>query len=172
MGLFDKVKGALAGPDHSPVLREQLGDDQYLAHVVVIASASEPDRPSKAPRDVVDLAQKGAHHLIDRFVENRHIGGEEGTVAGSLPRGSEPLVLALAEGSVTLWRFGLGAKKTSPDLVARIPREDITSIADTGKRTARGHLRLSFTDGSFFDQQTVATPSEEFWQAADAYGAS
>lgn len=169
MGLFDKIKGALSGPDLTPLLTEKVGADGFLAYTGVMASATEPDRPKKAVKDLTDLAQKGAHKLIDSAVENRHIGGEEGSIARSLPRESEPLALVLAERSVSLWRFGMGAKRKNPDLVVRIPREQVTSIADTGKRKARGHVRLTFVDGSFFDQQTLTAPSEGFWRAADGY---
>lgn len=172
MGLFDKVKNSLAGlrPDYDTVLREQLGDEQHLAHVAVLPSATETDRSGGRPKDLTELAQGAAHRLTDKVVKDRHIGGEEGSIAHSLPRSEDPLMLALAQESVTLWKFGLGAKATAPDLIARIPREEISSIADTGKRGARGHVRFTFTDESFFDYQTLTAPSPEFWAAAEATG--
>ncbi len=169
MGFMDKVKGALQGPDFTPVLTEKVGADGFLAYVGVLPSSTEDIGPQKRVRDVTDMAQKAARNALDNFDQNRHIGGEEGTIGRSLSRKPEGLALALAQGSVTLWRFGMGAKKTNPDLVARIPREQVTSIADTGKRGARGHVRLTFADGSFFDYQALTAPSDDFWAAVDAW---
>ncbi|MDT0202396.1 hypothetical protein [Nocardioides sp. AE5] len=167
MGLFDKIKGALSAPDHTETLRARVGDDGFQGYAAVMASATEDTGPKKSVRDLTDLAQKGAHKLIDGAVQNRHIGGDEGSIGRSMPRTAEPMLLALSERSVTLWRFRFGAKKTDPDLVVRIPREQVTSIEATGKRTARGHVRLSFADGSFFDEQLLSEPAAEFWAAAD-----
>lgn len=169
MGMFDTIKGALAGPDPAETLRRVLGDDTLLAFVPVMASGSAV-ADKKRPRDLGELAGKAANRLKDKYIADKHVGGAEGTIARSLPNTTDILVLALAEKTISLWSFGPSGRKTDPDLVARIPREQVASIADTGKRTARGHLRLSFTDGSFFDEQTLKTPSDEFWQAADAYG--
>lgn len=174
MGLFDKVKSSLAGlrPDIDAVLREQLGEEQHLAHVAVLPSATETDRSGDRPKDLTELAQGAAHRLTDKVVKDRHVGGAEGSIAQSLPRSEDPVMLALAQGSVTVWKFGIGAKSTSPDLLARVPRDEVVSIADTGKRGARGHVRFTFTDESFFDYQTLTAPSPEFWAAAEAFGAA
>lgn len=171
MGLFDKIKDKVASmtPDYTAVLQEQLGAETHLAHVGVLPSATEAEGTKRA-RDLTELAQGAAHKLIDTSVRNRHIGGEEGSIAHSLPRGTDPVLLTLAEGSVTVWSFGVSGRARTPDLVARVERPQIASIADTGKRTARGHLRLTFTDGSFFDYQLLASPSEEFWAAAEGFG--
>ncbi len=169
MGLFDKVKGALQGPDFAAVLREMVGQDHFLAHAAVMPSSTEAIGREKSVRDVTDLAQRAARNMMDNADQNRHIGGGEGSIGRSLSRKPEGLALALAEGSVTLWRFGMGAKRTHPDLVVRFPREQVTSIADTGKRGARGHVRLTFADGSFFDYQAVTAPSDEFWHVVDTW---
>ena len=169
MGLFDKVKGALQGPDYTTVLQDKLGQDRFLAYAPVLPSSTEDIGPQKRTRDLTDVAQKAAGKMLDNFDQNRHIGGAEGSIGRSFSRKPEGLALALADGSISLWRFGMGAKKTNPDLVARIPRENVTSIAATGKRGARGHIRLSFSDDSFFDYQAVSAPSDEFWAAADAW---
>lgn len=170
MGFFDKVKGALTPPDHAAIIQERLGDEPVLAHAPVIASAAESGGSRASSHGLTGLAQNAAHRLTDSVVENRHIAGEDGSVARSLPRTEAPVVLALGGDSVTVWEFGLGAKKTAPELIARIPRAQVTSIAATGKRKARGHVRLTFTDGSFFDYQTVSAPSDAFWTAADGFG--
>lgn len=170
MGFLNKLKDKLV-PDHAAVLQEQLGDETLLAHVGVLPSATETDR-SKRPKDLTELAQGAAHKFIDGKVKDRHIGGAEGTLAHTLPRSEEPVMLALAADSLTVWKFGLGAKAKAPDLVVRVPRPEIVSIADTGKRTARGHVRVTFADESFFDYQTLATPSEDFWAAAEGFRAA
>lgn len=170
MGMFDKIKGALAGPDPAETLRAVLGDDALLAFVPVMASGSAVAGPDKRPRDLGELAGKAANRLKDAYIADKHVGGDEGTIGRSLPNTTDILVLALAERSISLWSFGPSGRKTDPDLVARIPREQVASISDTGKRTARGHVRLSFSDASFFDEQTLKAPSEEFWQAAAGYG--
>lgn len=173
MGLFDKLKNSLSGlrPDHDAVLQEKLGDERHLAHVGVLPSASETDRSAKA-KDLTELAQNAAHKMTDKYVEDRHISGEEGSIARSISRSTDPVMLTLAEHSLTVWQFGLGAKSTNPDLVLRVPREQVASVADTGKRTARGHIRISFTDGSFFDYQTLTAPSDQFWDAAASFGSA
>jgi hypothetical protein len=170
MGMFDKIKGAVSGPDPAETLRGVLGDDTLLAFVPVMASGSAVASPNKRPRDLGELAGKAANRMKDKCIADKDVGGDEGTIARSLPNTTDILVLALAERTISLWSFGPSGRKTNPDLVARIPREQVASITDTGKRTVRGHIRLSFTDSSFFDEQTLKTPSEEFWQAADAYG--
>lgn len=169
MGLFDKVKGALQGPDFTAVLRDVVGDDGFRAHAAVMPSSTEAIGREKRVRDVTDLAQCAARNAMDHVDQNRHIGGDDGTIARSLSRKPEGLALALAERSVTLWRFGMGAKKTQPDLVVRIPRDQVASIVDTGKRGARGHVRLTFADGSFFDYQAVTAPDDEFWHVVDTW---
>ena len=170
MGMFDKIKSAVSGPDPAETLRRVLGDDTLLAFVPVMASGSAAPGPNKRPRDLGELAGKAANRMKDKYIADKHVGGGEGTIARSLPNTTDILVLALAEKTVSLWSFGPSGRKTEPDLVARIPRDQVASIADTGKRTARGHVRLSFTDASFFDEQTLKQPTEEFWQAAGGYG--
>ena len=170
MGMFDKIKSAVAGPDPAETLRGVLGDDALLAFVPVMASGSAAPGPNKRPRDLGELAGKAANRMKDKYIADRHVGGDEGSIARALPNTTDILVLALAEKTISLWSFGPSGRRTDPDLVARIPREQVASIADTGRRAARGHVRLSFTDGSFFDEQTLKEPSDEFWQAADAYG--
>ena len=167
--MFDKIKSAVSGPDPAETLRRVLGDDELLAFVPVMASGSAV-ADKKRPRDLGELAGKAANRLKDQYIADKHIGGDDGSIARSLPNTTDILVLALAEKSISLWSFGPSGRKTEPDLVARIPRDQVASITDTGKRTVRGHIRLSFTDASFFDEQTLKAPSEEFWQAADAYG--
>ncbi|MGJ9411084.1 hypothetical protein ACHAAC_00085 [Aeromicrobium sp. CF4.19] len=168
MGMFDKIKASMTPPDHAAVLQASLGQERYLGHAVAIPSATESTRRHSI-RDATDVAQAAAHRLTDKIVEDRHIGGDEGSVALSLPRSSDPMVIAISDTSLTWWKFGLGAKKTEPDLVASVPREDVVSVADTGSRKVRGHVRLSFADGSFFDYQSVMAPSEQFWQAAATF---
>lgn len=170
MGLFDKLKDKLV-PDHAAVLQEQLGGERLLAHVGVLPSATETDR-SKRPKDLTELAQGAAHRFIDGKVKDRHVGGAEGTLAHTLPRSEEPVMLVLAADSLTVWKFGLGAKAKTPDLVVRVPRSEIVSIADTGNRKARGHVRVTFADESFFDYQTLTAPSEQFWSAAEGFSAA
>lgn len=167
MGLFDKVKDKLAGltPDYPVVLQERLGGEQLLAFQAVLPSATESDRSGRA-KDLTEVAQAAAHQLTDKLIKDKHIGGAEGSIAHSLPRSADPMMLALAQGSVTLWKFTIGK---TPDLVARVERAEVASIADTGKRTARGHVRLAFTDGSFFDYQTLKAPTPEFWAAAEGF---
>lgn len=168
--MLDKIKSAVAGPDPAETLRRMLGDEALLAYVPVMASGSAVAGPNKRPRDLGELAGTAANRMKDKYIADKHVGGDEGSISRSLPNTTDILVLALAETSVSLWSFGPSGRKTEPDLVARIPREQVASVADTGKRTARGHVRLSFTDGSFFDEQTLKAPSDEFWQAADGYG--
>lgn len=173
MGLFDKVKSSLSGlrPDHAAVLQEHLGPEQLLAYVGVLPSATETDRSGDRPKDLTELAQGAAHKLTDKVVKDRHVGGAEGSIGQSMPRSTDPVMLAVAEHSVSVWQFGLGSRATSPDLVVRVPREQVASIADTGKRGARGHVRLTFTDESFFDYQTLTAPSAQFWSATETFGA-
>lgn len=170
MGFLDKIKQSLTPPDHAAVIAERLNGEAYLAHIAVMASASETDRKQKMARDLTDIAQDAAHRLTDKVIEKRHIGGDDSSIVWSLPRRQEPIVLALGEGSITFWSFGMGGRKSAPDLIAKVPRHQVVSIADTGKRTVRGHVRFSFTDGSFIDYQTLQTPSAEFWEAAESYG--
>jgi hypothetical protein len=168
--MLDRIKSAVAGPDPAETLRGVLGDDELLALVPVMASGSAAPGPDNRPRDLGELAGKAANRMKDKYIADKHVGGGEGTIARSLPNTTDILVLALAEKTVSLWSFGPSGRKTDPDLVARVPRDQVASITAADRRTVRGHVRLSFTDGSFFDEQTLKTPSEEFWQAADAYG--
>jgi hypothetical protein len=133
-----------------------------------MASGSAAPGPDRRPRDLGELAGTAANRMKDKYIADQHVGRGEGTIARSLPNTTDILVLALAERTISLWSFGPSGREADPDLVARIPRDQVASITATGERTVRGHLRLSFTDASFFDEQTLKTPSEEFWQAADA----
>lgn len=170
MGLFDKMKDTLAGltPDYPAALQEGLGSELLLAHLAVLPSATETDRSDRA-KNLTEVAQGAAHHFLDKAVKDRHIGGDEGSIARSLPRSSDPMMLALAQDSATLWKFTIGK---APSLVARVERAEIASVTDTGKRTARGHVRLAFRDGSFFDYQTLKSPEPEFWAAAEGFSAA
>lgn len=169
MGFLDKVKKSMSAPDHGAVIQRKLGDEQILATVPAISSASAPNRREKTFKDLGDVVGDAVHRTIDGAVERRYIGGADGTIARGLPNDQQPLVVALGNGSLSIWKFGMGERKENPDLIARIPRAQVTSIVDTGKREARGHVRFSFADGSFFTYQTLAAPSEEFWAAATEY---
>lgn len=170
MGFMDKVKKSLAGPDHSQVIEQKLDGEPVLAFIAAMASgAAAPEGPKKMFKSVSDVAADKVNAMIDSRREAKHAGGAPDTIGQRLPVGTGIVVVALGAGSVSIWDFGNGGRSNDPTLIARIPREQVTSIADTGRREARGHVRFSFYDNSFFDYQTLAKPSEEFWAAADGF---
>ncbi len=173
MGLWDKITSAFKMPDIQGILTEKLGDEPYLAHTIVLASTSKGiENVSIGPKfkSVSDVASDAIKGGVNSALDARHLQGAPGSIARQLPVTPTPIVLLLGGDSLSFWEFGMGEKRHNPPLLGRVARSDVASITDTGKRTARGHIRLTFHDGSFADYQSTVDPGEQFWAAADAFG--
>lgn len=133
----------------------------------MIASAYESGRTG-APGAAAAL-NAAVNKVTDAVGKHRHIGGEPGSYALGLPRNADVVFMTLGESAVTFWNFGSMMTETPPTLSIGIPREVVASVTDTGSRDLKGHVRLTFTDGSYFDYQARMHPSPGFWDAADQY---
>src|SRR5690606_9778901 len=98
----------------------------------------------------------------------RHVGGDAGSIAARLPREADPLALVISERSLSLWNLGMMGTSLPPEHVATIPRAEIASFADTGKKAQGGVpvARIEFSDGSFFDYRLISKPGDDFWAVA------
>jgi hypothetical protein len=159
MGLLDKLAAKMAarGPDHGALLTEALGvDDPYVAHGSVVAAAfkrgggNSNDFASKLLVKAVDVAST-------KISESRHIGGEPGTIARSLPQEGDMLFAALSAHGVSMWSFGMLGTDVPPRLVYRFAGDRIASVQETGQRAQGGAkmIRFTFSDDSFFDYRLM-----------------
>jgi hypothetical protein len=173
MGLWQRYKEMFTGPevDLRTALAGQLppGDD-VLAATGVIPSAYE--RGGGGGLSVSGRVLNAATSAVENAVSGaRHIGGGEDGVAHRLPLADGPHVLVLGARSMTVWDLGLTMNHTPGELLATVPREQVASIVDTGKKAQGGVpvVRMTFADGSFFDYRLVQKPGEEFWSVASTY---
>jgi len=167
MGLLDKLKAAFTGPeiDVADEVAQLRPGVQVVGHARVVASAFErgggvASGPNKLLGKAVEAASTAASGA-------RHVGGDADGIARTLPRTADLHVLVLADDGLSLWDFGMTGTSTPPDHVASVPRADVASIADTGKKAQGGVTvaRVTFTDGSFFDYRVMERPDTAFWEA-------
>ncbi|WP_101848232.1 hypothetical protein [Zhihengliuella sp. ISTPL4] len=155
-------------PDHRALLAARLesGDD-YLSHGHVTPVAFARDT-SIGPGGNVMNAVIG---LISNTVSaRRHIGGPPGSLARGLPRDAEQSFLVLGRRYLSWWVVS-SARSSDFVLSHRLARKHVASIREL-KRVLGGRLiRLTFTDGSFFDYRTVdAIVDERFFAELGTYG--
>ncbi|HXH80966.1 hypothetical protein [Nocardioides sp.] len=172
MGLRDKWMAQMSArmPDYGSVLTEALGDDAPCqAHALVVPAAYE--RNSGSGSDIGSALLKRAVDLASNSIaENKHIGGDDGSIARSLPRVGDMLALALSPTSLSFWSFGITGRELPPQRRIRLDRDVVRGLVGTGKRSqgGAGVARLSFVDGSFFDYRVVMAPAPEFWVEAES----
>jgi hypothetical protein len=169
MGLMDRYAAFVNGPevDLAAEIGAALGqDDRLVVHTAVVPSAYR-----RGGGGGISLSGK-LLNVVTSAVENsvsgsRHIGGDEGSIARTLPREGGPYVLALSTQALTLWDFGMALRTVPGDRLVTVPRAQVTSVEDTGT-TAQGGVpvaRITFADGSYFDYRLVEKPSPETWAA-------
>ena len=173
MGLKDSWTSAfgMTPPDYAAEIGEQLpGSERVVAHAQVIPSAFKGGGSGS-----ISITQRITSKLInmaaDAVSKNRHMGGEEGTRAHSLPRDSALKVLALTTTGLSLWSFGPYGADTPGRFELSVPRAEVASVTDTGERAQGGVpvARVTFADGSFFDYRLMNKPGDEFWAAVAAW---
>jgi len=173
MGFRDSWASAfgMTPPDYAAEISAQLpAEEWFVSHAQVIPSAFKGGGSGS-----ISITQRITSKLInlaaDAVSKKRHLGGEEGTRAHSLPREGSLKVLALTTAGLSLWDFGPYGADAPGELELRIPRAEVASIADTGERAQGGVpvARVTFADGSFFDYRLMNKPGAEFWGAVAAW---
>lgn len=172
MGLFDKFinKMASMGVNQGQVLTEELGDgDTFIACGMVNPTAYEGSGGSVGGGGA-RLIAKAANAASNAISAKRHIGGEEGTIATTLPRDAGLFYGAVSRNAFSVWDFGEDGQQVPPTLQYRIPSESIRSVAATGQKVqGRSPVyRFTFSDDSFFDY-TVLPNQGEFAAALEGH---
>lgn len=133
MGLLDKIKAKMAAAalDTGALIREGLaGQEELQAHALGWPAGADTDKGHSG--QVMTAFVNTASEVVSK---KRHIGGEKGTIARSLPTTGEARELALTDHGVSVWDFGMyrNTPATAPEY--RIAREHIASLAGTGRRS-------------------------------------
>ncbi|WP_110208942.1 hypothetical protein [Nocardioides daejeonensis] len=171
MGLRDKIaaKFASMGIDHSAALAPILGAEDPVVACAGVLPAAYKRGGGTGPLNGTQIAMKAIDAAANKVSGNRHTGGEEGSVAATLPREGELAYLAMSARGLSLWDFGMNGQQTPPTLMVRIDGEQVRSVVDTGKKAQGGAavVRFTFTDDSFFDYR-VMPGNAAFIEAAAA----
>lgn len=172
MGLFDKIKAA-----YQPELPDQ--------RAAIMQASDGAEVPLVTARVIAAAYMRGGHgggfegQIVSRVMSAaqnavagaKHVGGDAHSIAKQLDRSGDMRVLCLGETNVTWWDFGMTGTEATGTLVARLPRANVASIADTRKKAFGGGqlVRFTFSDESFADFQVVSPP-DNFWTVAATYG--
>lgn len=162
MGLLDKYIAKIAGPGPDvPSLMKRLldSDDQYLSWTT--ASPEGFTRESQSVSLSWALINKVVDKAMTSAAQSKHIGGEPGSIATTLPTDGDVLTLVVSRKGLSAWRFLAGAQ-ADPSLYYRINRDNVRSVTDVTERQDNASvLRVTFTDESFFDYRIINN-AEEF----------
>ncbi|HEX7738070.1 MAG TPA: hypothetical protein VF426_00320 [Marmoricola sp.] len=167
MGFRDRLmaKAAARTPDYRPLLSEALGaDDELIGFTFGTPVAHETGRG--AGFGTARLTGTLINKAGEQISKARHMGGDEGSIAHTLPRdasGSRAIVVSRAGFSV--WDF------QTPECLARVPRSQVASLKRAGD-AAQGWAtaRITFADGSFFDYKVMDHEMyADFWTAAAGF---
>lgn len=163
MGMLDKIKAKLAslGPDHGAMLRDALpADEVFLANATVVPAAFERGGGQ------ADIFKAGINAVSSAMSKNKHVSGEPGSMARSLPLSGETRIMAVTSRGLSVWDFGVMMNEPATTPEYRIAREHITSFVDTGQRAQGGSIiwHVTFVDGSTFGYRSLGS-SEGFADA-------
>ncbi len=167
MGLFDSIKKAFAAPDLSEAMHEHVPG--YRGHVMVTPSSYESGGNTGVGGTA--LIGRAIGKATEAASSSKHIGGEPGSLARQLPREGYGVALTITDSAVELLDFGLTMREVPPTKKVTIPLASIASLTDQGSREPKAHLRVTFTDGSYFDYRIAMPASEGFWPAAESLAA-
>jgi hypothetical protein len=169
MGLLDKYVQMVSGPapDMPALMGGLLGsEDTFLSWTTATPEAVESDGSGGVSSDplnrLLNMAVKAA---VSAHSASKHIGGEPGSIARTLPRDGEQLTLVVSQAGLSAWR-GNGYRGNVPEPLYRIAAEHISTVTDTGQRRQGQAMicRVDFVDGSFFDY-CLYINADEFIQA-------
>lgn len=173
MGLRDRlIARAMTNlPDHRSVLIEALGPgDELLGFTFSTPVAFESG--SGSGFGTARLTGLIINKVTEQVSKARHISGEGGSIARTLPRDasmSRPLVISSS--GLSIWDFGLTSQATRPSRLVAVARRDISSIARTGRsRGGYVEIRVVFSDESFFDYRAADHALyADFWPAIESF---
>lgn len=172
MGLMDKYKALFTGPaiDVPAEIGKLLPPgDRVLTHAQVIPSAYK--RGGGGGISATNRLMNKATSMAETAISSaRHIGGDDAAIARRLPQDSGPYVLVISEHALSLWDLGLTGNQLPAEQLVTVPRTEISSLADTGKKAQGGVpvARLTFTDASFFDYRLISKPGPDFWSVVNS----
>jgi hypothetical protein len=162
MGLRDKfyAKMASLGIDHDAVLAEQLGPEDPLVTTGGMTPSAYERAGGQGGMNVGGrLMAKAIDGATNAVSKSRHLGGDEGSIARSLPLSGDLMIGALSSRGLSLWDFGVNGQQTPPSLLLRIPGDQVASVVDTGTKAQGGTfvVRFTFVDDSFIDYRVLPT---------------
>lgn len=161
-------------PDHGAVIQERLGDDDRVeGYAFAIPVAYERSGGGVGGGKAFTRLANAATNAVS---QGKHVGGEAGSIATTLPLDPQHCALTISTQSLTIWDFGMQFLDEEPREAFRLDRAQLVSIERTGK-TRQGdqvEARLTFVDGSFTDWalHTHEAFDRGFWAAADRLGAA
>jgi len=164
MGLRDRLaaKAAARTPDYRPLLSEALGaEDRLIGFTFGTPVSYETGRG--AGLGTARLTGTLINKATEQISKARHIGGDEGSIARTLPRdASGSRAIVISANGFSVWDF------QTPECLARVPRAQVASVERVGDG-AQGWatIRVTFTDESFFDYKVMDHEMyADFWTAA------
>jgi hypothetical protein len=173
MGLKDfMMKRFMASaPDHGAVIQGRLGDgDRVEGYAFALPVAYERSGGGVGGGKALTRMANAATNVVS---QERHIGGEPGSIARSMTLEPQHVALTISERALTAWDFGMQFVDEDPREVLRIERDRLRSIERTGKKRQGGQVevRLTFVDDSFADWALNDHESfnRGFWEAAAAF---
>lgn len=171
MGLKDRMmRRFMAGaPDHGAVIQERLGeDDRVEGYGFALPVAYERGGGGVGGGKALTRLANAATNVVS---QNRHVGGEAGSIAQSLPREPQHVAVTISQRSISIWDFGMQFSDDDPAERFRIACDQLVSVERTGKKRQGGQIefRLTFADGSFADWALHPSLASGFWEAAEAF---
>jgi len=176
MGLRDRLvaKAMTNLPDHRGALIEALGPgDELLGFTFSIPVAYETG--SGSGFGTARLTGLLINKVTEQISKARHISGDGGSIARTLPRDasvSRPMVISRS--GLSIWDFGPTRQTFPPSRLVAVARRDVSSITRTGQsRGGYVQIRVAFADGSFFDYRAAEHDLyADFWPAAESFGSA
>lgn len=134
---------------------------------VMFLSAKSQIRGSNGLTSVMNNA---VENTIRSAVSSKHVRGDAGSIAKTMPREYNLAVIAMGAERFTVWNHGLTGQDAPGELIFDTPRANIASIERTTVASARefGTMTVTFTDGSAIDFRSLARPEDNtFWNLAE-----
>ncbi|WP_370149884.1 hypothetical protein [Streptacidiphilus sp. EB129] len=158
-------------PDHRGTLIEALGPgDELLGFIFGAPVAYETGFGSGF--GTARLTGTIINKVTEQVSKARHIGGDTGTIARTLPReGSPTRPIVISKLGLSIWDLGIAGQTSPPSRQVSVARQNIRSISRTGKtRGGMVEIRVVFSDESYFDYRVMEHDLyADFWPATETF---
>ncbi|MEY9889931.1 hypothetical protein ABIA35_000033 [Catenulispora sp. MAP12-49] len=172
MGLRDRLiaKAMTNLPDHRSALIEALGPNEKLLGFTFSTPVAF-ETGSGTGFGTARLTGLVINKVTEQVSKARHISGDSGSIARTLPRDAASRVLAISSWGLSIWDFGPTSQTFPPSRLVAVARQDVRSITRTGQsRGGYVEIRVVFSDESFFDYRAAEHALyADFWSAVESF---